>query len=246
MPESEGRTRGASVRAGGVVIDHTGGRLTARFDGPARAIRHALAVIDEAPTREQVRFRAGIHTGECELTPNGVRGVPLSMAAELAARAAPGEVLTTGTVRDLVVGSGIEFDPRGVHRLAGAPSASPIFAATGIEGARDGTPRPSAGRAHADLRSRGPRGRSPGPGRESFRAAADQGLQVAPNRTGSGVLPRHRPRSIALADRRLNHPGDPASQACGLTTVSLDPWDHQKRIVVFQRPSAGHSCGVVA
>ena len=88
-----------------------GGRgrvVRASFDGPARALRCALALADNVPA-----LRAGIHTGECELHDGALSGPALAVAAYLAGTAKPGEVLATSTVQDLVAGSGIDFDERG-------------------------------------------------------------------------------------------------------------------------------------
>jgi class 3 adenylate cyclase len=72
--------------------------------------------------------RAGIHTGECELVDGKPAGVSVHVGARVSARAAPGEVLVTGTVKDLVAGSGIAFEPRGEHELKGVPGAWAIYA----------------------------------------------------------------------------------------------------------------------
>ena len=93
----------ALTRFRGVTLDAPPGRLRASFDGPARAIRCALAL----------GVRAGIHTGECELHNGTLSGPAVDIAAGVAAAAAPGEVLTTSTVHDLVAGSGIHFTERG-------------------------------------------------------------------------------------------------------------------------------------
>lgn len=86
--------------------------LVATFDGPARAIRCARALLDAADSRG-VRLAAGLHTGECTLLANGIGGVSVEIGALLAEAAAPGEIVVSNTVRDLVAGSGLEFDPRG-------------------------------------------------------------------------------------------------------------------------------------
>jgi pimeloyl-ACP methyl ester carboxylesterase len=104
------RSRGDMLVAGG---DSFG----ASFDGPARAIRCAEAIVAESD-RSGVRWRAGLHTGECELHDGELRGVAVDMAAEILARAAPGEVLVSRTVADLVAGAGIAFADRGTHPLA--------------------------------------------------------------------------------------------------------------------------------
>ena len=86
--------------------------LVATFDGPARAIRCARALLDAAGARG-VRLSAGLHTGECERTPGGIAGTSVEIGALLAEAAAVGEIVVSNTVRDLVAGSGLEFEPRG-------------------------------------------------------------------------------------------------------------------------------------
>jgi class 3 adenylate cyclase len=86
--------------------------LIATFDGPARAIRCAGALLDAAAVRG-VRLAAGLHTGECEVTASGIAGVSVEIGALLAEAAGVGEVVVSNTVRDLVAGSGLEFTPRG-------------------------------------------------------------------------------------------------------------------------------------
>ena len=97
------RFRGRELDAAG-----RGRVVRASFDGPARALRCALALADNVPA-----LRAGIHTGECELHDGTLSGPALAVAAYLAGTAKPGEVLATSTVQDLVAGSGIDFDERG-------------------------------------------------------------------------------------------------------------------------------------
>jgi class 3 adenylate cyclase len=90
--------------------------LVATFDGPARAIRCAGALLDAAAARG-VRLAAGLHTGECELTPSGIAGVSVEIGALLAEAAQVGEIVVSNTVRDLVAGSGLEFEARGQASL---------------------------------------------------------------------------------------------------------------------------------
>jgi class 3 adenylate cyclase len=105
------------VRFRGEVLGARGDTLGASFDGPARAIRCAEAIVAECDGAG-VRCRAGLHTGECEPHESGLRGVAVDMAAEVLARAAPGEVLVSRTVADLVAGARIGFADRGTHTLA--------------------------------------------------------------------------------------------------------------------------------
>ena len=102
----------------GREVDTAGDGFLATFDGPARAIRCALAVRD-AVRGLGLDLRAGLHTGECELLGDKVAGIAVHTGARVAARAGAGEVLVSATVRDLVSGSGIAFDDRGDHELKG-------------------------------------------------------------------------------------------------------------------------------
>jgi pimeloyl-ACP methyl ester carboxylesterase/DNA-binding winged helix-turn-helix (wHTH) protein len=100
--------------------------LVATFDGPARAIRCARALLDASESRS-LRLAAGLHTGECELTPEGVAGVSVEIGALLAEAAAVGEIVVSNTVRDLVAGSGLEFEARGVASLGERLGDWPVF-----------------------------------------------------------------------------------------------------------------------
>src|SRR5207244_3725842 len=92
-----------------------GDLFLAVFDGPARAIRAGRAIV-EAVRRMGLEVRAGVHTGEVEMLPNGnVAGISVHVGARVAATAGPGEVLVSSSVRDLVAGSGFTFEDRGVH-----------------------------------------------------------------------------------------------------------------------------------
>ena len=102
--------------------------VTAVFDGTARAIRCAIDVRDEL-LHLGLRIRAGIHAGECEIGDGRPRGVPLHVASSVMEVAQAGEVLVSGTVKDLVAGSGVEFSDRGVRVFAGLPGSWSLFAA---------------------------------------------------------------------------------------------------------------------
>jgi class 3 adenylate cyclase len=110
----------------GREINTTGDGFLAAFDGPARAIRCAESII-EATSSQGITLRSGIHTGECEVRGNDLGGIAVHIAARVGASAAPGEVLVSSTVKDLVVGSGVEFDERGEHELKGVPGAWKLF-----------------------------------------------------------------------------------------------------------------------
>ena len=106
----------------GREIDTAGDGFFAVFDGPARAIRAAVAIIDRL-LKLGIRVRAGIHTGECDVMDNKLSGVAVHTGARVAALAGPGEVLVTSTVKDLIAGSGLRFGDRGEHELKGIPGA---------------------------------------------------------------------------------------------------------------------------
>jgi class 3 adenylate cyclase len=108
-------------------VNTTGDGLLATFDGPARAIRCASAI------RERVRplglqVRTGLHTGECELIGSDVGGIAVHIAARVSSKAAPDEILVSGTVKDLVAGSQIRFADRGSHQLKGVPDEWRLYA----------------------------------------------------------------------------------------------------------------------
>jgi class 3 adenylate cyclase len=111
----------------GREVDTAGDGFLATFDGPARGIRCARA-IGGALYELGLDVRAGLHTGECELLGDKVAGVAVHTGARVAAQAAPGEVLVSQTVKDLVAGSGIEFEDRGVHALKGVPGEWRLYA----------------------------------------------------------------------------------------------------------------------
>ena len=102
----------------GREVDLLENRLLAIFDGPARAIRCAVA-ITEYTSRLGVRTCTGLHTGECEIADGHVAGAAAQMCVCVANEAEPGEILVSSTVKDLVAGSGISFEDRGIHMLAG-------------------------------------------------------------------------------------------------------------------------------
>ena len=111
----------------GREINTTGDGFVASFDGPARGIRCAKAVI-ESTRKLGVQLRVGLHTGECEVRGDDLAGLAVHIAARVGALAAPREVLVSSTVRDLVVGSGLEFADRGEHELKGVPGFWKLFA----------------------------------------------------------------------------------------------------------------------
>jgi class 3 adenylate cyclase len=116
------------ARGGGVVVDTAGDGVFARFDGPARAVRAARAIVD-AVRGLGLDVRAGVHTGEVELAADDVTGIAVHVGARIAALAQPGQVLVSGTVHDLVAGSGLVFSERGEAELRGVPGTWRIFEA---------------------------------------------------------------------------------------------------------------------
>ena len=112
----------------GREIDTAGDGFVATFDGPARAIRCAQEIVGTVRPLG-IEVRAGLHTGEIELAGSDVRGMAVHIGARVAARAGPGEVLVSSTVRDLVAGSGIDFEERGAVQLKGVPGEWRLYAA---------------------------------------------------------------------------------------------------------------------
>jgi class 3 adenylate cyclase len=114
----------------GNEIDTTGDGFLATFDGPARAVRCAIA-IREAVRTIGLRIRAGVHTGECEFMGDNIGGLAVHIGARVGALASENEILVSSTVKDLVAGSGLSFEDRGTHALRGVPEPWRIFAVSG-------------------------------------------------------------------------------------------------------------------
>jgi class 3 adenylate cyclase len=114
------------VRARGEEVDTAGDGFFAAFDGPARAIRCGCAIA-ESVKELGLDVRVGLHTGECELIDGKVAGIAVHTGARVAAKAARGEVLVSSTVKDLVAGSGLTFEDRGAHELAGIPGVWRLY-----------------------------------------------------------------------------------------------------------------------
>lgn len=112
---------------GGVEVDRAGDGFLARFDAPARAVRFARD-IDREDQALGLRARAAVHTGEVEVANGALRGIAVHIASRITGLASPGEVLVSGTVRDLVGGSGFTFVDRGLHALKGVPEPRQVFA----------------------------------------------------------------------------------------------------------------------
>jgi pimeloyl-ACP methyl ester carboxylesterase/class 3 adenylate cyclase len=122
-------TRAQLARFRGREIQSLGDGYLAVFDGPARAVRCARAIC-QAMSRQGVALRAGLHTGEVEPHGDEFSGIAVAIGARVAALAEAGEVLVSSTVKDLVVGSALSFEDRGVHDLKGVPDAWHLYALT--------------------------------------------------------------------------------------------------------------------
>jgi pimeloyl-ACP methyl ester carboxylesterase len=129
-----GRVREEFRQFRGIEVGTAGDGVLARFDGPARAIRCAQNLANTVRALG-IDVRTGLHTGECELIGDDVGGIAVHTAARVAALAQPGEVLVSHTVKDLVAGSGIRFEGRGLHTLKGIPGEWTLFAAVAQGGA---------------------------------------------------------------------------------------------------------------
>jgi len=111
----------------GREVNTSGDGFLAMFDGPQRAIRCAMAIRD-AVQALGIEVRAGLHTGECEVRGDDIGGIAVHIGARVSALAGPNDVLVSSTLRDLVIGSGLEFDERGNHELKGVPGEWRLFA----------------------------------------------------------------------------------------------------------------------
>ena len=111
----------------GREVNTSGDGFLAMFDGPQRAIRCAMAIRD-AVQALGIEVRAGLHTGECEVRGDDIGGIAVHIGARVSALAGPNDVLVSSTLRDLVIGSGLEFEDRGAHELKGVPGEWRLFA----------------------------------------------------------------------------------------------------------------------
>jgi class 3 adenylate cyclase len=116
-------------RHAGELVNTTGDGIVAIFDSPTRAVRAAME-IQALAGASGIAVRAGLHTGECERLDDGLAGVAVHIAARVCALGCADDVMTTGTVRDLVTGSMLAFEPRGHHELRGVRGSWPVFSAT--------------------------------------------------------------------------------------------------------------------
>ena len=119
--------RSQLARFRGREVNTSGDGFLATFDGPQRAIRCAMAIRD-AVQPLGIEVRAGLHTGECELRGDDIGGIAVHIGARVSALAKANDVLVSSTLRDLVIGSGLEFDDRGMHTLKGVPGEWHLFA----------------------------------------------------------------------------------------------------------------------
>jgi class 3 adenylate cyclase len=121
--------RSQLARFRGREVNTSGDGFLAMFDGPQRAIRCAMAIRDAVQTLG-IQVRAGLHTGECEVRGDDIGGIGVHIGARVSALAGPNDVLVSSTLRDLVIGSGLEFEERGAHELKGVPGEWRLFAVT--------------------------------------------------------------------------------------------------------------------
>jgi class 3 adenylate cyclase len=119
--------RSQLARFRGREVNTSGDGFLAMFDGPQRAIRGAMAIRDAVQSLG-IEVRAGLHTGECEVRDDDIGGIAVHIGARVSALAGPNEVLVSSTLRDLVIGSGLEFEDRGAHELKGVPGPWQLFA----------------------------------------------------------------------------------------------------------------------
>lgn len=120
------RVRSELGRYRGTEVDSAGDGFFCRFEGPARAIACARTIVEGA-SELGLQVRAGIHTGECELVGEKIAGISVVTGSRISSLAAPGEVLVSSTVRDLVAGSGFAFQDRGEHELKGVPGTWRLY-----------------------------------------------------------------------------------------------------------------------
>jgi pimeloyl-ACP methyl ester carboxylesterase len=116
-------------RYGGRAVKQTGDGFLASFDGPARGVRCAKAIVRAAPEELGIEIRAGLHAGEVETEGTDLRGLAVHIAARVGALAGPGEVLVSSTVKELVIGSELEFTDRGTRSLKGVPGEWHLYSA---------------------------------------------------------------------------------------------------------------------
>jgi class 3 adenylate cyclase/pimeloyl-ACP methyl ester carboxylesterase len=129
LEQHHGILRAQLARFRGRELDTTGDGVLATFDGPARAVRCAAAIV-QSVRAIGLEVRAGVHTGEIQQTESGVAGIAVHIAARVMGEASPGEVLVSGAVKDIVAGSGLVFEERGERELRGVPDPIRLYAAS--------------------------------------------------------------------------------------------------------------------
>ncbi len=131
LEKHESMVRNEISRFSGRVVKNTGDGFLATFDGPTRAIRCAWTVTKSAG-QIGIDVRAGVHTGECVVGPADMSGIAIHIASRVLDEASPGEVMVSGTVKDLVYGSGISFKDRGEHQLRGIEEKRRLFSVESV------------------------------------------------------------------------------------------------------------------
>jgi len=124
-------TRRHIARFGGTEVSNRGDGFLAMFDSPARAVRCAAAVA-ETVSPLGISLRSGVHVGEIDVNCNRTSGIAIHIAARIAAAARPGTLFVSETVRDLVIGSGLAFEDRGMHQLRGLPAKIHLYAMSAV------------------------------------------------------------------------------------------------------------------
>jgi class 3 adenylate cyclase len=128
LAEHDAIVQDALLRFRGTEVDRAGDGFLATFEGPGRAIQCAEEIGRESRSRFGLEIRAGIHTGEVELEGERVSGIAVHIGARISARAEPGEILVSRTVKDLVAGSSLRFEARGDAELKGVPGRWELYA----------------------------------------------------------------------------------------------------------------------
>ena len=146
LEEHDELVRGVLDRYRGREVKTLGDGFLATFDGPARAVQCARALVEEV-ARLGLTIRAGVHSGEVEIIGEDIGGMAVHLASRVSSVAGAGEVLVTSTVRDLVIGSDLQFADRGRHLLKGVPGEWQLLAAVGEEAAVTREPLPTSMRA---------------------------------------------------------------------------------------------------
>jgi class 3 adenylate cyclase len=122
--------RGLLTRYRGTEVDTAGDGFFATFDGPARAVRCATAIVEQV-TDLGIKVRTGVHTGEVETIAGKIGGLAVNIASRVGSLASPSEVLVSQTVKDLVAGSGLVFQDVGEHKLKGVPDRWRLYRGVG-------------------------------------------------------------------------------------------------------------------